>query len=333
MMVILPDGRSPKPKSPSPQTDAAVPACDDALEHRSLADNQRIAGMLIEVAGLLKDQEANAFRVQAYQNAAQKLQQMNRSVRDIHQRDGMEGLIAIPTIGVSISQVIDQYLRFGHIPLLDRLRGEAIAERAFATLPTIGSQLAHRLYDHLHVDSLSELDSAAHDGRLAAVPGIGPKRLRAIQASLDQRFRSHQQADARPDSAPAAAIEDVRQSTPIDEILEVDAEYLRKARSGELPRIAPRKFNPNNEAWLPILHTDRQQRHYTALFSNTARAHQLNTTRDWVVIYRDDVDDHGRWTVITSQYGRLKGCRIVRGRESECLGYYRRLQHSKGAQR
>jgi putative hydrolase len=70
-----------------------------------------------------------------------------------------------------------------------------------------------------------------------------------------------------------------------------------------------------------VLHTQRGTRHYTALFSNTARAHELGTTHDWVVIYRDD-DDHGRWTVITAQYGRLRGHRIVRGREQECARHY-----------
>jgi putative hydrolase len=75
-------------------------------------------------------------------------------------------------------------------------------------------------------------------------------------------------------------------------------------------------------AWLPILHTERDGRHYTALYSNTARAHELNTTKDWVVIFRDDAHSHGRWTIITSQFGKLKGCRIVRGREIECEAFY-----------
>jgi DNA polymerase (family X) len=52
-------------------------------------------------------------------------------------------------------------------------------------------------------------------------------------------------------------------------LLDVDSEYLRKARDGELPIITPRRFNPARAAWLPILHTERGGHHYTALFSNT----------------------------------------------------------------
>ena len=94
-----------------------------------------------------------------------------------------------------------------------------------------------------------------------------------------------------------------------------------------LPLVAPKKNNPNQRAWLPILHTERGQLHYTAMFSNTVNAHEMDTILDWVVIYLEDHEQtgrQGRWTVITARYGKLKGRRIVRGRESECEVYYRK---------
>lgn len=72
-----------------------------------------------------------------------------------------------------------------------------------------------------------------------------------------------------------------------------------------------------------MLHTIRGQRHYTALFSNTARAHEQQKTRDWVVLYYDGRDGEPRCTVVTSEFGRLKGRRILRGREDECEELYR----------
>ena len=54
------------------------------------------------------------------------------------------------------------------------------------------------------------------------------------------------------------------------------------------------------------------------LFSNTARAHQLGKTDDWVVIYGDGDADERQYTVITATRGELGGQRIVRGREEEC---------------
>jgi putative hydrolase len=98
----------------------------------------------------------------------------------------------------------------------------------------------------------------------------------------------------------------------------VDREYRNKAAAGTLKKIAPRRFNPTGEAWLPIMHTARNGRHYTALFSNTARAHELGKTRDWVVLFCDDGDREHRFTVITSEFAPLEGRRIVAGREAEC---------------
>jgi hypothetical protein len=72
-----------------------------------------------------------------------------------------------------------------------------------------------------------------------------------------------------------------------------------------------------------VLHTQRGVRHYTVLYSNTARAHHLGKTRDWVVLYFDDEGRDGQYTVITAQWEPLKGKRIVRGRESECVAHYR----------
>jgi putative hydrolase len=87
--------------------------------------------------------------------------------------------------------------------------------------------------------------------------------------------------------------------------------------------IAPRRFNPSNEAWLPILHTERDGWHFTALFSNTGRAHDLGRTRDWVVIYfYNDQHEEGQHTVVTETRGSLIGMRVVRGREAECRKFH-----------
>lgn len=109
----------------------------------------------------------------------------------------------------------------------------------------------------------------------------------------------------------------------VGDLFSIDAEYRQKAASDELVRIAPRQFNPTGAEWLPILHTRRAQWHYTAAFSNTARAHQEAKTHDWVIVHRDARGRSGQWTVITSQFGDLKGRRIVRGREAECQAFYR----------
>jgi putative hydrolase len=150
---------------------------------------------------------------------------------------------------------------------------------------------------------------AAADGRLVEVPGFGPRRLRAVGETLATRLgrRSRSRRSSR------------RSLPPVEELLGVDREYREKSASGELTRIAPLRFNPDRKAWLPILHTARGSRHYTALFSNTERAHALSKTGDWVVLfYGEDDTAEGQATVVTEYRGPLRGLRVVRGREAEC---------------
>lgn len=192
--------------------------------------------------------------------------------------------------------------------MLERLRGHQDPVALLATVPGIGRTTAERLHGDLDLDSLEDLELAAHDGRLATFAGFGPKRLAGVRDSLAHRLGRVRGAGVTGE-APAP---------PIDELLDVDLEYRTKAAAGKLKAIAPRRFNPRGEAWLPVLHTARGDRHYTALFSNTPRAHRLQATRDWAVLYWDGGSGEGQATVITSRHGPLAGRQIVRGREEEC---------------
>jgi hypothetical protein len=190
----------------------------------------------------------------------------------------------------------------------------------FVTLPGVGLATASRIHDQLGIESLAELEAAAYDGRLSQVPGMGSKRIRGIRETLAGRFRRHPAVGVTAPGRPLA------EQPPVSELLDIDREYRAKASAGRLHRIAPQRFNPTGEAWLPVLHTERGSHHYTGLYSNTARAHELGMTHDWVVIYRDDHGGHGQWTVLTSRYGPLRGRRIVRGREAECQAFYARQE-------
>jgi DNA polymerase (family 10) len=273
--------------------------------------NAHVAVLLEQTAAVLEHQSANAFRVEAYRRAAQTVRGLDRSVADVLRVEGMEGLERLPTIGVTLARAIRAIVDTGRLPMLERLRGETDAVAVLASVPGVGRTLAERLHHDHGIDSLEDLEVAAHDGRLAAVPGFGDKRVRGVREALATRL-----AWARKDSTRLDA-------PPVAEVLRVDREYRTKAAAGELQLIAPRRFNPRREAWLPILHTWHGDRHYTALFSNTARAHELGKTHDWVVLYVDGGRGERQFTVVTARRGPLEGKRVVRGREMECFAHYR----------
>jgi DNA polymerase (family 10) len=263
--------------------------------------NEDVAGRLDEIARLLDAQGANAFRVRAYRRAAETVRRLREPVSRVVDQHGIEGLQSLPGIGESIARTICDVLAHGRMAILERLRGASDPIALLTSVPGIGRTLAARLHHDLGIDTLEELEAAAHDGRLEHILGFGPKRLGGIRDSLAHRLSRVRTSAASPNDA----------APPVAEILDVDREYREKAAAGRLVKIAPRRFNPTRAAWLPILHTERGSRHYTALFSNTARAHAMGKTNDWVVIYCDGSRGEQQCTVITSERGPLKGQRII----------------------
>jgi hypothetical protein len=274
-------------------------------------DNRAIAAALDDLAELLESREVNPFRAQAYRTAAETVRGLENPVHEMLVRDGWKGLTELPGIGESLAHSIEKLATTGDLPLLNRLRGRSGGESLLATVPGIGSKTAARIHHDLQIETLEELEAAAFDGRLARMPGMGPKRVRAVRDSLAGRFRS-----CRPSGRLARETVD---EPPIADLLSIDEEFRCKAQANRLLQVAPLRFNPTGAARLPILHTYRDGKKYTALYSNSPRAHELGTNHDWVVIYRERHDGGGQWTIITSRFGKLKDRRIVRGREAECL--------------
>ncbi len=275
--------------------------------------NGRVAETLRQFADLLEEQQANPFRVIAYRRGADTIDALDKDVREIIARQGMEGLINLPHVGSGVASAVEEIIRTGRLTRLERLRGEHDPVQLFQTVPGIGEVLARQIHDALQVDTLEELEEAARDGRLEAVAGVGPRRAQAIRASLAVRLGRPRRSRRALGAGPGVA-----------DLLDVDREYREKAEAGRLRTIAPRRFNPEGAAWLPVLHTDRGPWHFTALYSNTARAHQLGRTKDWVVIYFYDSGEggEGQHTVVTETVGPLRGRRVVRGREAECREIY-----------
>ena len=281
------------------------------------ANNKVVAEALRDAAALFAQQDANQFRVSAYRNAAKTIEELPEDVADIAAR-GIDALDALPHIGKSIASAIVQLTTTGRWPQLERMRGRLDPEVSFQNIPGIGPIFARLIHEHLHVDTLEALEAAAHDGRLDTVPGIGERRGKVIRQSL---------ASILARKGPLVSSVHKALPPPIEMILDVDREYRDRAIAGDLKLIAPKRFNPKGEPWLPILHTERGPWHFTVLFSNTARAHELGKTADWVIVfYASDHQTEDQCTVVTETSGPLKGQRVVRGREQECLGH---VDHNK----
>lgn len=280
-------------------------------------DNIDIADALERVADLLEEQDAMPFRVTAYRKAAASIARWPESVAGVLASKGQAGLRALPGVGKSISAAVTELVRTGQLEMLERLERESSPEQLLASVPGIGPELARRIHEELGVRTLEELEQAAHDGHLERVEGFGPRRGQQVRDLLEARLGRARRGFARK--------RDGMDEGPRPEVgllLQVDEEYRRRAAAGALRTIAPRRFNPTGEAWLPVMQRTLEGWRVRALFSNTAVAHQQNATREWVVLYFDKDGEEGQCTVVTAHGGPLDGRRVVRGREVECLAYY-----------
>lgn len=254
-------------------------------------NNQAITRLLREHAGGLERAEMTLYRVRAWRRAADQIEALSRPLEEIYREQGLAGLEALPDIGGHIAYTLEGLLTTGEWRLLRPEGPDREPDRLLTSLPGIGPWLALRLREQLGITTLEELAQAAEAGRLREV-GIGPVRLRRLQAALAERLTS---VEPPPDE-PA-----------VGELLRLDAEYRARIEPESLP--------------LPWF-LERDGVYYRVDLCRNTLARRLLRTRDWVEIHFTRDEQRGQRLVVTEERGDLQGRRTVRGRERECRRYY-----------
>ena len=154
--------------------------------------NADIAAIFEEIADLLEIQGANPFRIRAYRNAARTLGELSQDVRMLVEKG--DDLKRLPGIGDDLSARIREIVATGSCSLLARLHTElppAVVE--LLKIPGLGPKRVKALYHDLEVQTVEQLYRAARDGRIRALPGFGEKTelniLQAVEAHVSQARR------------------------------------------------------------------------------------------------------------------------------------------------
>ena len=298
--------------------------------------NDEVAIAFEQVADLLETLGDDYYRIRAYRKGAQSIRAQDRPVVDIFEAEGVAGLEKLPYIGKRLAASVKELAQTGDLGLLARLEVEVSPENLFTKIPGIGPVLARRIHKVLNIDSLEALEQSAYDGTLARLPGFGEGRTRLVRDSVGLMLdRAAEQQLHRVISRAASPfarrwqrpvsrsydLEQAVESPSVELLLEVDAQYRYLAKAGQLRMITPRRFNPEGKPWLPVMKLKKEGWSFNVLYSNTARAHELGKTHDWVVIYYEKVGQKanqsgsqpGQCTIVTETHGERRGDRVVRG--------------------
>ena len=150
-----------------------------------LVQNAEIAALFDQTADLLELRGDNPFRIRAYRRAARTIDGLPQSVRTMLSEG--QDLAELPGIGKDLAGKIADIVKTGHFQLLDALKTALPGQIGeMAALPGLGPKRIKLLYDKLRVRTLDDLRQAAKVGRLAGVKGFGPILVGKLLEALDK---------------------------------------------------------------------------------------------------------------------------------------------------
>ena len=145
--------------------------------------NAEIAAMFDQTAELLEIKGENQFRVRAYHRAARTIDGLPQSVRSLLSAGA--DLTELPGIGKDLAGKISDIVSTGHFTLLDQLKKKLPGELGdMAALPGLGPKRVKLLYDKLKVRTLDDLRRAIKTGRLHELRGFGPIMEKKLAGAL-----------------------------------------------------------------------------------------------------------------------------------------------------
>ncbi len=158
-----------------------------------MKENKKLARIFSEISSYLVIQET-PFKPQAYQRAAGALEVLPTGIRKIYQQEGQLGLEAIPGVGKSLAEKIEEYLKTGRIRYYEELRKKLPVDIYQLTrIEGIGPKTVEKLYRSLGIKNLADLEKAAREKKIRNLPGFGLRSeeniLRDIALFQQQRRR------------------------------------------------------------------------------------------------------------------------------------------------
>jgi DNA polymerase (family 10) len=145
--------------------------------------NQQLAEIFRTIADLMEIKGENIYKILAYRKAADSLGNLGQDVNEVWKQGK---LTEVDGVGKAIAEKIDELLTTGHLGFLERLEVEvppSLAEEL--RVPDLGPKKVAMFWKQLGIISLGQLESAAREGKLRTLPGMGEKSEAKIIAGIE----------------------------------------------------------------------------------------------------------------------------------------------------
>jgi DNA polymerase (family X) len=135
-----------------------------------------------------------SFKARSYRRASDVIATLASNIEELYKKEGLDGLLQIPSIGKAIGSKIQEYLTTGKIKYFDELNSKTCLNvNEFYELEAIGPRTIKTLYDKLQIKDLNDLEKAASEGRVRRIPGFSQKKeeliIKKIQLFKKRRGR------------------------------------------------------------------------------------------------------------------------------------------------
>ncbi|MEK7078150.1 MAG: helix-hairpin-helix domain-containing protein, partial [Patescibacteria group bacterium] len=147
--------------------------------------NQDIAKIFKEMSLLLLMQGV-AFKPQAFERASLNIESLGEDLADIYKHGGAKALEVVPGVGKSMAEMIEEFIKTGHIKEYQALKKKIPVDiEGLTSVEGIGPKGVYKLYKELGIRTLGQLEKAAKAGQISRLEGFGQKSEEKVLRGIE----------------------------------------------------------------------------------------------------------------------------------------------------
>ena len=145
--------------------------------------NKDVAQLLTTIADILLILGENVFRINAYRNAAEAIENLGQDINTVYANDQLD---KITGVGKGLAAAIGELLSKGEVKDFEDLKQKVPSGvLEMMQVPDMGPKKARRLWEEVGITSVEELKAAAEAGKLRDLKGFGEKSEQKILKGIE----------------------------------------------------------------------------------------------------------------------------------------------------